>query len=79
MGIHFCLNRERMFKEVAQCIALGRLGTLMSFCNSCSFKLVEDGPVPECHNCKIQRGIKTLLNREKNRRNKPIVHLACRC
>jgi hypothetical protein len=78
MGVHFYLNRERMFKEVDQCIALSRLGTLMSFCNSCLFKLVEERPVPECHDCKVQRGIKTLLGKQEIKKDRQVTLLSFR-
>jgi hypothetical protein len=76
MGVNFYLSRERMFKEVDQCIALNKLETLMSFCNSCHFKILEDMPVPECHKCKVQRGIKTLSryeNQKKKDRNQLVL------
>jgi hypothetical protein len=63
MSINFSLNRERMFKEVAQCVALNRLDSLMSFCNSCSLNY-EGHPFPECMKCKVWQGIRTVSTRK---------------
>jgi hypothetical protein len=65
MSVNFCPDRERMFKEVEQCIILDRLENLISFCNSCSLKDFNGRPVPECRECKIQRGIKTVSKKKK--------------
>ena len=67
MSVNFYLNREQMSKEVEQCIALNRLETLMSFCNSCVLKIFENRLIPECHECKVGRGIKTVSKKRKVR------------
>jgi hypothetical protein len=65
MSVNFCPDRKRMFKEAEQCIILNRLDSLMSFCNSCLFKLSRKIRFSECHDCKIKRGIKTLQRKNE--------------
>jgi hypothetical protein len=66
MGVNFYLDRERMLEEVERCVALDRLDNLLSFCNSCSFKAFKASRLPECLNCKVQRGINALQRRKTN-------------
>jgi hypothetical protein len=63
MDVKFYLLKERMVNEVDKCIALGRLDTLIGFCSSCLYKVFEDSPLSECHECKIYQGIKMLSGR----------------
>lgn len=63
MSINFSLSRERMLKEVEQCVALNRLDNLMSFCNSCSLDY-ECRPIPECRKCRVWQAIRRVSVRK---------------
>jgi hypothetical protein len=71
MSVNFYLDRKQMFKEVEQCILLDRLDTLMSFCNSCSFKVVKNNRIPECNDCRVQRGIKAVRKKKEEQKLSP--------
>jgi len=65
MSINFYPFREQLAKEVEQCIALGKLDTLLSFCNSCVFKMFEKRIEPECQTCMIKHGIARAIQEKK--------------
>ena len=65
MAFNFFPNREQMSKEVELCIAIGKLDTLLSICNSCVNKLFDNNSIPECCACKVQQGIIKVSNKKK--------------
>jgi hypothetical protein len=72
MNLKFYLLKERMFKEVEDCITQGRLETLLSFCNCCLYKMFEDSPLSECQECRVQQGIAQLSEYGKSKEEKPL-------
>lgn len=65
MSVNFNLSREQMSKEIDQCIALNRMDTLLSLCNSCVSSMLERRFEYECQNCKIRFGINKILSKKK--------------
>lgn len=66
MSINFLPLREQMIKEIKRCISHSRLDTLLSFCNSCVYKLYENVITPECRACHVHQGAAKI--RDKARR-----------
>ncbi len=60
MNINFLPLREQMVKEIERCISLSKLDTLLSFCNSCIYKLYESAITPECRACHVHQGAAKL-------------------
>lgn len=65
MSINFYPFREQLAKEIEQCITLGRMDTLISFCNSCVFKMFAKRIEPECQTCMIKQGIVRTIQEKK--------------
>ncbi len=70
MKINFYPCRDRMFKEIEHCTVLKRIDTLLSFCNSCVYRVGENVEAHrECLTCKVRQGMNRTLN---NRKRKPV-------
>lgn len=67
MSIHFTLSRGQISEKIDQCIALNRIDTLLSLCNSCVSSMLERRFEYECHNCKIRYGINKILVRKRGK------------
>lgn len=65
MGINFFPLREQMLKEIERCISLSKLDTLLSFCNSCIYKLYESAITPECRSCHMHQGATKILKKAR--------------
>lgn len=65
MSINFLPLREQMIKEIERCISLSRLDTLLSFCNSCMYKLYESAITPECRACHVRQGATKIRNKAR--------------
>jgi hypothetical protein len=65
MSVNFNPLRERMSKEIDQCIAIRNMDTLLSFCNSCISSRLPKRFAYECQNCKVQRAIAELSSKKR--------------
>ena len=63
MSINFIPLREQMMKEIELCVSLSHLETLLSFCNSCIFKLYENGINTECRTCHVHEGAVRIIRK----------------
>lgn len=60
MSINFYPCRIKMSKEIGRCIAMEQLDTLLSFCNSCIYRIFEKAQVNECYTCEVQQAVREL-------------------
>jgi hypothetical protein len=65
MSVVFYPNRDQMSKEVELCVKLNRLETLLSFCNSCMFKIFEFRFIRLCRACNVHHAI-TRVSKKDN-------------
>lgn len=66
MTVNFCPNREQMLKEIAECIASGKLEVLTSLCTCCVYKIFDESTlVSQCMRCGVQQGIAKISRRNK--------------
>jgi hypothetical protein len=65
MSVNFNISQKNLSKEVNQCIALYKMDTLLSFCNSCTSNILPRRINPECQACKITYGIQTIVSARK--------------
>ena len=64
--INFYPNRLQMLQEIERCTASGNLDTLLSYCNSCAYKVLSETTlVSQCLKCRIQQGITKISNAKK--------------
>jgi hypothetical protein len=64
MSVVFYPNRDQMSKEVELCVKLNRLETLLSFCNSCMFKIFEFRFIRLCRACHVHQAIAKVSKKE---------------
>lgn len=63
MAINFYPNRERLSKEIDECVVSRKREVLMSFCRCCIYNIFDESTiVTECFKCGIQHGIVKLSN-----------------
>jgi len=64
--INFYPNRIQMLQEIERCTSSSNLETLLSYCNSCAYKVLSESTlVSQCLKCRIQQGITKISNAKK--------------
>ncbi len=65
--INFYPFRPQMAREIEQCVASGRIDTMLSFCNCCIFNISLKRSEPECNACYINHGIEKTIRLQKRK------------
>lgn len=65
MSINFFPLREQMLQEIERCVSHAKLDTLLSFCNSCIYKLYGSAITPECRTCHVHQGAAKIRKRTR--------------